>query len=677
MQFIIGIICGMLTMLIHKAFLWLLIPLLSPNPKHSLAGLCLGIGLINYSLPKQLSEFHLNNVKVQQITQTKNRKALLEILLAAPPLQAGDKIISKQKLNFYHGQATCTLACEPLVETNNALQPSSKWYYMAQNIRAQCRPSKCSNISFIHNIKTLLESAIPNGLENSDVFKALLLGQGYLVDWSKKDLFKYSGLAHLIAVSGLHIGIIANIVSGLFGFVWRLSINVFWRIPKSYFCSFGACFGALLYAWLSGFGDSGTRALAMVLVANIAKLGKFSLAGENILLIALALCLMITPLKIFSLGFWLSVIAVWALLQAKNNLFWAQANIILVMLPMQAALQWPIGWWMPLFNLMAIPFFSVIIVPAAFFIWLLALFWPSISIQLWHMLDHVISWFFSLINYVKAFTGNGVIIVANDYWHVCLIGLLSYALIKRLAKSALLILLLLVLELNSSVQTDEFIAKVINVGQGLSVLIRTKNHNILYDTGSLFMANKAVIPLLKSEGIKKIDYLLISHGDHDHSGGVYVINKTFAVQNIIAGEPNRLSLPATLCRNRSFLIDGVIFTTYKAKMNNKHNNASCILHVESFDKSLLIPGDIEQDAEQVILNNIALGELSASYLIAPHHGSKSSGSKAFIAAVKPKVIIVSAGRYARFKHPAKANVQYWLQQGIKVKNTAVSGSLQL
>ncbi len=669
MYFLLGMLCGMLLFICPDEFIWLPLCLLPLKPKQTILGCLLGYILVSMHIPAIKFENRLLTLTVRQLSHRVFNKARFEVISANKPFKQGDLIQAKVAQDFYQKTSLCRMLC-----TNVA---SNDWYGIAQGVVANCKISNCQVLTKPRKTRIFFEQHIPNNLQNSAIFKALLLGQSNLIPRTKKQLFKFAGLAHLIAVSGLHIGIIAHVTGFVFGRTWLLLVSFFWRIPQAIFTSFGSACGAIFYAWLSGFGDSSCRALVMVLVANLFQHLKLKVKSEDILFVAMIIILFVRPLSVFSLGFWLSVIAVWALINSKNNILSAQLNIMLVMLPIQALYKWPMGWWMPFANFISIPLFSILLVPASFLAWLLDMINPASAHFFWLILDKILSYFFQVLSICQTYLGNGYYLPFAGYWQVFILAFLVFAFIKRHYFAAVVLAILLTYEHQQKISYGDFKIEVLDVAQGLAVIIRTAQHQILVDTGSEFKGQQVVLPALKGEGINTLDKIIVSHGDSDHSGGLDFITKNIKYKEIIAGEPSRIHRKSVPCSQKTWAWDGVVFSTYQVHIDAKHNNASCILHVQSPIKSALFPGDIEADAEHALLKMIQPRALHSDILIAAHHGSISSSSKEFITAVAPSTIIVSAGRYEQYKHPAKAHIKSWLANKIKVLNTHNLGTVKL
>lgn len=657
----------MLIVIWPKAFYWLPFCYLLHKPKISIPASLLGFFLVWYHRPIRIWPQHPITAIVTQAAPNLHKHIQLTVDSGEQPFVSGDRLLVKTNLDFYQQQAECLLRCQPLAQPSYAAS--------ARHLVGNCQIIKHKILGADTSTRTLCSQHIPNNLDNSAVLKALLLGQANLIATSKKQLFKYAGLAHLIAVSGLHIGIIAQVFGSIFGRLWLLLNHWCWRIPKVNFMCIGSSLGATFYAFLSGFGDASSRALAMVLVANLCQQLRFKISTCNILYVAMLIILCLRPLSVFSLGFWLSVLAVWALAHARNNLLSAQFNVLGIMLPIQAYLNWPIGWWMPCANFLAIPLFSVIIVPCAFAIWSLDLLAPEVAKYLWHYLDLLLTWFFQVLAWCQQQFGAGYILPFTTHWQILLLACFVVLAIRKQYLAGIGFLALLLCFGRKPIAAGDFQVEVFDVGQGLSILIQTKHHSLLLDTADKYKAISVVWPALQARGLNKLDRILISHGDSDHSGGLDFLAKHLTYKALLAGEPERLHVASEYCGRRAWLWDGVVFSTYNFRNTKQHNDASIILQVQGLTKSALFPGDISSLGEHMLLTSVPENSLRSDFLVAAHHGSISSSSSEFIKAVAPKQIIISAGNYEQYKHPAKAHLKNWQAQHIQVVNTHQVGNI--
>jgi competence protein ComEC len=224
---------------------------------------------------------------------------------------------------------------------------------------------------------------------------------------------------------------------------------------------------------------------------------------------------------------------------------------------------------------------------------------------------------------------------------------------------------------------------VLDVGQGLSVLLRTRDHAMLYDAGARFpsgfdLGEAVVLPSIHALGITRLDVLMISHGDNDHAGGAKAVVTAFPQARRYAGEPARMPMPMEQCvAGQSWQWNGVRFRVLSPESGagDRDNDSSCVVLVEGAGGRLLLTGDISSKVEPQVA--AAIGPGSAPVLLVPHHGSKTSSSSAFIVALQPPLAVVSAGWRNRFGHPKPEVVARYLQAHVRLLNTADSGAIEM
>jgi len=223
---------------------------------------------------------------------------------------------------------------------------------------------------------------------------------------------------------------------------------------------------------------------------------------------------------------------------------------------------------------------------------------------------------------------------------------------------------------------------VLDVGQGLSVLVRTTQHNLIYDTGngrdSGFSAGRAIIaPALRAMGVSELDMIVVSHGDTDHAGGLSGLLAVISTKSIVASADVKVqSRQVADCHEaQDWVWDGVEFSFLETTLiEDSSNNNSCVLQVRYGDSAVLLPGDVEKVAEYQLLSRYG-ADLQSTLLIAPHHGSKTSSSYPFLKTVKPEQAVFTVGYRNRFNHPAQEILQRYEALGISTYMTSETGML--
>jgi competence protein ComEC len=213
--------------------------------------------------------------------------------------------------------------------------------------------------------------------------------------------------------------------------------------------------------------------------------------------------------------------------------------------------------------------------------------------------------------------------------------------------------------------------------------METKHHLMVYDTGPAYTsgfnaAESVLIPYLRSRGYHSIDRLVLSNGDSDHAGGYHALNQTIEIGNTLAGEPERIPMVEACQAGEKWHWDGVSFKILHPDVEDRFaraNDRSCVVQVAVGEKRILLPGDIEERGEAAVLANYA-GGLASDILVAPHHGSATSSTQAFVDAVDPEWVLVSSGYRNSYGFPKDEVVQRWQQQGAVILNTAETGAIQ-
>jgi competence protein ComEC len=232
-------------------------------------------------------------------------------------------------------------------------------------------------------------------------------------------------------------------------------------------------------------------------------------------------------------------------------------------------------------------------------------------------------------------------------------------------------------------QQGDVLFTLLDVGQGLSCVVETAAHVLVYDTGPAYASGfntveAVLLPYLRSRGIAKIDQLIISNADRDHAGGVEVLDHELEITRIMAGETLDLPKVERCQAGTHWQWDGIDFRIlhpHKQDRFSDSNNASCVLQVEGVAGTLLIPGDVEREAEQLLVDRYREA-LRADILVAPHHGSKTSSSSPFVAQVRPAFVLFSTGYRNHFGFPKAAVVERWRTTGARLHNSAEAGAIQ-
>lgn len=506
---------------------------------------------------------------------------------------------------------------------------------------------------------------------NLPLIKALTLGDDSGLTDTQWEVFRQTGTTHLMVISGSHIGLIAALVYWIIGKLWlRTGIRV--CSPQSA-AALAALLAAALYAGLTGFSVPAQRAAFMVAIAMIAINQQRHTRPFHILALALWAVLLLDPLVVLLPGFWLSFIAVSLIIytlagrlhtpgfvRGSIKINWMAS---LGLTPLTLFFFQQISLIAPIANLLATPLISLAVVPMALMATLILFISPLLAAKLFLLVDWILQGLWWLLVQLADLPLSTVSHPQPSIWTFLFAvpAILLLLAPKGIPGRWLGVILLFPLIFSEPEKPGPgtFQLTLLDVGQGLSAVVRTANHVLVYDTGAKFSATSdsgqsVIIPYLRSQGIDNINTLIISHGDNDHIGGAESLLKTIKAGQVISSAPSLLShySPIACTANQSWQWDDVRFTMLSpgpAKFPSDNNN-SCVLHIQSPQGSALLPGDIEADAEKW-LTAAYRDQLKANLLIAPHHGSQTSSSANFLNAVKPETILIPAGYRNQFGHP--------------------------
>ncbi len=528
------------------------------------------------------------------------------------------------------------------------------------------------------------------------VINALVIGDRSLIDQAHWDLFKSTNTTHLSVISGLHIGLISGFIFILVSFIWRRCASCASKLPANVLGAYFGLSSALIYALIAGFSIPTQRAFIMAGVVFLSLILRRHHNVWQLYGMALILVLFFNPLSIFSAGFWLSFYVVGVIIygvgQHKDKhwflrLLYIQLLISLATLPLIAWFFHSGSLLSPIANLVAIPVFSFISTPfsllGALFLYLDAQFLSHLSFAIANQSLAYLSLLLQSLTELKFnlwhYSQNSSLDLAMLILAV-LFALLPGAL--KLRKIALFLVVIIWLNPVEQVKHGQVQITVLDVGQGLSQLVRTKNHTLLFDAGAKYpsgfnMGEAVITPYLRSQQIDTLDLIVISHGDNDHIGGLDSVLENINSQKILSSIPEEISKTAELCQLQpDWEWDGVHFQMLNIGHKFSGNNASCVLKISTQNHAIILTGDIEKKAEQHLLKTWG-NQLQSNILVSPHHGSKTSSSDQFLAVVKPQWVIVSSGYKNRFNHPAKTVVTRYQDHKIQMLNTSCTGQIDI
>lgn len=524
---------------------------------------------------------------------------------------------------------------------------------------------------------------------------AILLGDRSLMTDDIWTVLQRTGTAHLLVVSGLHIAVmsgsgflIGRLIQGCFLLLGCKSPN-FRAIPLVLAFTL-----ATIYALLAGFNLPVQRAWMMVSVFIVGEWRLLSLTGWQRWRLALCMVMTYNPLAIIEPGAWMSFVAVAVLLLMTDayrgakipgwvTLLRAQWIIFIGLMPLTAWVFQQLGILAPLINLVAIPLFSIFVIGLPFVVCLLLMDanWVNVWVQL--LLDNF--WFFLTASADIEWAALSLsqphmllIILTLPLWLLWLIPVPV-----RLKLIGLVCFLGLVFPRESNLQDADFRVVVFDVGQGLAVLIETKDELILYDTGPGFPMGGsvwgfAISPWFKVRNEWKLTHLIISHNDLDHAGGLLALNEQLDVLKKDTGSIDLTQRGFASCHTQAQWRYNQVDFRYLTDFPDDHaneNEQSCVMEVSNDFCSLLLPGDAGHPTEYDLIRSGRIQ--SVDWLVAGHHGSASSSSEVFIDHLTPNAVIYTAGFSNRYGHPAAEVTQRFRQRAIDEYNTATDGAIVL
>ena len=545
-------------------------------------------------------------------------------------------------------------------------------------------------------LRDRFRAALPDA-PYAGILIALAIGDQHAIDADLWLSFARTGITHLMSISGLHVTMFAGLAYALINWLWRRSARLPLRLPAQDAAAVGGFLAAFLYCLLAGFAVPAQRTLYMLGVVAAARLLGRETAASRVLSLALLLVLLLDPWAVLAAGFWLSFGAVALLFLIGSGrlgpahwlIEWGRAQwaVTIGMLPALLALFQQFSLVSPLANALAIPLVSFVITPLAllgavppldpllslahaftsglmaFIDWLAALplaVWQQAAPPPWAVL--------------LALTGGVWLLLPRGFpsrW----LGLLAF------------LPLLTVEPPRPAPGTAE--VTVLDVGQGLAIHVQTATHDLLFDAGPVFSAeadsgNRIIAPYLRALGVRRLDTLVVSHADRDHEGGAAsvlaalptgMLKTSLPYEHALSAQP----VPQQLCTDGdAWAWDGVRFEMLHPgtePLSRKTNDLSCVLRVTTGGRSMLLTSDIEAVSEGALLKRYPRG-LAAEVMTAPHHGSRTSSTPEFIAAVGAREVIFPVGYLNRFGHPKDDVVGRYAASGARLHRTDRDGAIR-
>jgi len=536
--------------------------------------------------------------------------------------------------------------------------------------------------------------------KSAGLLAALVVGDQNAIDRADWDVFRATGVAHLMSISGLHITMFAWAAALVVGALWRRSARLCLACPAQHAALVGGIALATAYSLFSGWGVPAQRTVWMLATVGLLRLSGRRWPWPQVWLLACAVVVTIDPWALLQAGFWLSFVAVGVLFASDASsageppasrwhrllaLFREQWVITLALTPLTLLLFGQVSVVGLLANALAIPWVTLVVTPMAMSGVVAPVLWDAAAWAL-QALGLYLGWLAALpfatistptppVWAGAAGVMGGVLLAMRLPWHVRVLGLplLLPVVFWQVARPA----------------PGQFELLAADIGQGNGVIVRTAGHTLVYDAGPRHGAesdagHRVLVPLLRALD-EKVDTLVLSHRDSDHSGGAAAVltmqPQAALLSSIEEGhELQALRKSARCAAGQGWEWDGVSFDILHPGAaaygdTRKPNALSCVLRISNGTRSALLAGDIEQAQEAALAASGGTGRtLRADVLLVPHHGSKTSSSEVFLAAVQPSHAIVQAGYRNRFGHPAAPVIARYRRMDVNVVESPRCGA---
>lgn len=533
------------------------------------------------------------------------------------------------------------------------------------------------------------------------VIAALVVGDQSAIERADWDVFRANGVAHLMSISGLHVTLFAWLAGRLIGALWRRSGRLMLHWPAQHAALAGGVLLAGGYALFSGWGVPSQRTVCMLATVALLRISGLRWPWPMVWLCACAVVLLLDPWALTQAGFWLSFVAVGVLFatdtgvaarsgglpSAAWRLLREQMVLTLALTPLGLLLFQQVSLVGLLANVLAIPWVTLLVMPLALL--------GTLVTPLWDLAAWATQVLMLGLRALAAWPWATLSWPAPPWWAAAggVAGglLLAMRLPVSVRLLGLPLLLPAILWQPPRPMPGAFELLAADVGQGSAVLVRTASHSLLYDAGPRHggdsdAGQRVLVPLLRALG-ERLDLLVLSHRDSDHTGGAAAVlamqPQAGLLGSIEDGHPLRQMRPLQRCEaGQHWQWDGVRFEVLHPKAASedrvgiKANAVSCVLRIRGAQGSALLAGDIEREQEAELVAALGAPGLRADLLLAPHHGSKTSSSGPFLDAVEPRLAVVQAGYRNRFGHPAREVLARYEARGVFVADTASCGGLR-
>jgi competence protein ComEC len=518
------------------------------------------------------------------------------------------------------------------------------------------------------------------------VFLTLVLGMGAELSVADWQLFKNTGTAHLMVVSGAHLSLVMGLVSVLVERIWRLSGLACVWIPAKRIGSMLSLLFGFAYALISGWGVPVQRAWLMYFFKGYRYIGHVRVSSWQAFRWSLWIILILEPHAVWQPGTYLSYMAVAIFMYVsslpveskKIKVVLSQCLCVLGMAPLTC-------YWfgyIPILgifaNVIAIPWVSWLILPLAGMVCLGFSVPNSLLEQLFSSSTQCLYLFLQKLSIFNDLNIDWHWSDTPSVWIVLLALIVGFWIpMTAMLRYVAIIIFICLWPHPYQLPHGTFKADILDVGQGLSVLIATSRHHLLFDTGGRHMYQNVLQPYFKHQHVNAIDTLVISHPDLDHRAGYPEILQDFPHLNLIVDDKRFYHAGQNCSDTSNWCWDGVCFRfiQYQVKHHSK-NNHSCVLQVSNQQYQILLTGDIERKAEYQILHQHK-DDIQSTVMTVPHHGSLTSSSYWFLDRVKPKLAVLSVAQSNAYHLPSLNILKRYKQFHIPLISTAQHGMISL
>lgn len=578
--------------------------------------------------------------------------------------------------------------------------PSTKGLFNYKNYLKTKKINYLINITSLKKIKStnnifyIVKNQIIKRINKNPYLYTFLLGdKSYL---NEKAIYSYqeNGISHLFAISGMHISLLSSIIIKILKKI-KVQENKRYYITSVFL---------IIYLLLVGFSPSILRGVLFFLLFSFNNIYYFYIKKLNLYIIALSITLLINPFYIYDIGFIYSFSISLALListkfLSDNNYFISLLKTsyisFMISLPITLYNYCSINFLSIIYNLFFVPLVSIIIFPLSLVVVIIPFLIPIFNL-LTSALEN--------ISLLLANITIGKFIFKRlhiSIYIIMFILLFILLIILNETKKDYLKYIIIFLTINYIYPNiiSIPIIEMIDVGQGDSIIFNNKNKTVLIDTGGITKFNEeeweesnrsnsivknTTVPILKSLGVRKIDYLILTHGDYDHLGETLNLIKYYKVDTIVINSNYINYLERKIIQKHNnvvigedefkFSVGGFTFVQLNEDLNDE-NDSSQIYYVTYKDKKILLTGDASVKTESLLLEKYDLEEIDI--LKVGHHGSNTSTSTELLEELNPKIALISCGLNNKFNHPNTETIDKLNRYNIKYYRTDLEGTITI